>query len=101
MKLILKLTILLLSIIYSGQIIAHNVPNTNPEDIFKRSEQRQQSINQKLMPNMDTQGSSFSVITPSSDVYHSTVCFPIDKLRINVLDVLSALRTALSLTMIE
>ncbi|MDP8162412.1 ShlB/FhaC/HecB family hemolysin secretion/activation protein [Pasteurella skyensis] len=86
MKLILKLTIPLLSIIYSGQIIAHNVPNTNPEDIFKRSEQRQQSINQKLMPNMDTQGSSFSVITPSSDVYHSTVCFPIDKLRINVLD---------------
>ncbi|WP_306349126.1 ShlB/FhaC/HecB family hemolysin secretion/activation protein [Pasteurella atlantica] len=86
MKLILKLAIPLISIIYSGQIIARNIPSTNPEEIFKRSEQRQQSINQQLMPNMDTQGSSLSVITLSSDTHHSAICFPIDKLRINILD---------------
>ncbi|MBS9777597.1 MAG: ShlB/FhaC/HecB family hemolysin secretion/activation protein [Gammaproteobacteria bacterium] len=76
----------LLGMLCCTQVFAQNVVPTSSDHLLQQSEQRQQYIDQQLMPVNGGAGSLFSLVPQPAQTQSSNICFPIEELHVQVLD---------------
>ncbi len=75
----------LLGMLCCTQVFAQNATPTS-ERLLQQSEQRQQYIDQQLMPASGGAGSSFSLVPQPAQTQSTNICFPIEELHVQVLE---------------